>query len=175
MPTPEFPPKEIIPPFPQITRMSRCFSMACRAAAMPSIRVVWRTLVRRFTSCGVVLRRRVSSAGRTLWVIISLSNSTLADKLAGSSVTRPTARRSDGGGVSLLGSPCSTKTADSQRSISWPVSLRSPCQWVACHSPFLTGAGDEFRFVPQADLVSGLHGSEYHEDISRRGLSQDRG
>jgi len=40
---------------------------AFRAAAMPSMREVCWTLVRRLTSCGVVFNRRASSAGRTCW------------------------------------------------------------------------------------------------------------
>jgi len=52
---------------------------------MPSIRVVWRKLVSRLISCGVVFNLRANSAGRTFCVTITFSNNTLADKLAGSS------------------------------------------------------------------------------------------
>ena len=48
---------------------------------MPSMRLVWRMLVSRFTSCGVVPRRRASSAGRTFWRGISLRRRTLAETL----------------------------------------------------------------------------------------------
>lgn len=49
---------------------------------MLSMREVCRKLVRRFTSCGVVLSKRAKSAGRTFLLTISLSINTLTDKLA---------------------------------------------------------------------------------------------
>ncbi len=66
--------------FAGISGESRCahiqpFSHAFSAAAMPSMREVCWTLVRRLTSCGVVFTRRANSAGRTCcWIFVEEQN-----------------------------------------------------------------------------------------------------
>jgi len=56
---------EHLPGAAHASRISSCRPSARRAESMPSMRVVCRRFVRRLTSCGVVFKRRASSAGRT--------------------------------------------------------------------------------------------------------------
>ncbi len=73
--------------FPRVytARKSSRLPKTFKAAAMPSMRVLCRISVSRFTSCGVVFKRLASSAGRISCRIISFKSRILAERLAGNS------------------------------------------------------------------------------------------